>query len=130
MLARELAKATDIVAVLAVRELLALVREALALGCARGRRDLREARMLRRQSELVAGQMLVSMRARGIWCEEVGRKRKMPEGRARVSLGDLGFKSWSTAARWERRARAESGEKTETAYGAQCDQDADEASCR
>jgi len=114
-LASALGAATDIAAVLAVRsELLALGWEALALGYARGRRDLREARMLRRQSELVAGQMLLSMRARGIRCEGGFRSRKTAEGRSRVSLDDLGL-CWATAARWERRARefraAASGEK-------------------
>jgi len=52
--------------------------------------------MLRRQCELAVGQMLISMKARGLLCGE-GFRRKTPEGgRARLALRELGL-CWPTA---------------------------------
>jgi hypothetical protein len=113
-LASRLTAASDISTVLAIpRDVLEMVTSA-SLRTYRARRELRRARELRRQCELAVGQMLISMKARDLLCEE-GFRKKTPEGRARVSLGELGL-CWPTANRWETRARAlratvESGEK-------------------
>jgi hypothetical protein len=65
---RRLAAAIDIAAVLAVRaEVVALIREALAAGDSPAPRELcSRARELRLQAETVAGELLISMLARGL----------------------------------------------------------------
>jgi hypothetical protein len=57
------------------------------------------------KSELMAGELLLSFRERGLCRAHGGGDQKTPLGRSRASLATLGFKSWATANRWMIRAR-------------------------
>ena len=59
---------------------------------------MRRARKLRGQSELIIGEILASMRDRGLR-QTRSRRKNLP------SLTTLGLQFWATAMRWERRAR-------------------------
>jgi hypothetical protein len=50
------------------------------------------------------GELLFSMRERGLRRPGGGGNQKTPEGHARVSLASLGLTSWTTANRWQMRA--------------------------
>jgi hypothetical protein len=105
VLALALAKATDLAAILCIRkEILAFLAELLSEATPHAQRaqrlrarTRRRARDLRRRSELKAGEMLASMRDRGLMRTSTHRAN-LP------SLATLGL-GWGTAKRWERRAR-------------------------
>ena len=59
---------------------------------------MRRARELRGRSELIIGEILASMRDRGLR-QTRSRRKDLP------SLTTLGLQFWATAMRWERRAR-------------------------
>jgi hypothetical protein len=59
---------------------------------------MRRARELRGRSELIIGEILASMRDRGLR-QTRSRRKNLP------SLATLGLQFWATAMRWERRAR-------------------------
>jgi hypothetical protein len=112
-LAVELAAATDVAAVLALRTEIVETMRRLRLANRRGQRAMRRrlaagrrARALRWQAEALAGALLLAMKARGVLRTSVGGNQKTEAGRARagVTLRALGFRSWATAARWQRRA--------------------------
>jgi hypothetical protein len=109
-LARTLASTLDISTVLAVRgEAMGISAALAASECPRAQRAmrararaLRQARELRLQAELTAGELLLSLRERGL---RRGSGGKPPKDRSRPSLRDLGFGDWAMAHRREVRAR-------------------------
>jgi hypothetical protein len=104
-----LAAAFDINAVLAARrQIVELFGESLAIS-PRRRRDHVELRhrmrALKRQAGIVAGELLLSLRARGLR-RGGGGDQKTTAGRARPSLASLGFAQRTMPDRWQARARA------------------------
>jgi hypothetical protein len=112
-LVRELAGAIDVATVLRVRdEVLKLAIDMRGAETTRAQREVRRraglrrrARVLRLESEFIAGEMLLSLKARGLLRTTGGGDQKTEAGRARLSLGALGLQ-WGTAQRWQVRASA------------------------
>jgi hypothetical protein len=113
-LARELAGAVDVITVLRVRdEVLKMVVDMRAAEKTRAQREVRRrarlrrrARALRLESELISGELLLSLKARGLLRTASGGDQKTEAGRSRMSRASVGFKSWATAQRWQARASA------------------------
>jgi hypothetical protein len=98
-LAQSLAAASDIASVMAVRAEIMALMGAADDGPSRKLRS--RARELRRHAELIVGEKLIEMRARGLRRTEGGDQKKD----SRPSLADLGLRH-ARSERWQARARA------------------------
>jgi hypothetical protein len=104
-----LAASLDVGSVLDVRrQIVALIGESLRAGDDRDRDHVelrRRARELRRQSEVVAGELLISMQTRGLRRSGGGDQRTGSQA-ATPKLADYGFRWRTQTSRWQARARA------------------------
>src|SRR5438105_2949753 len=108
-LARSLAAGSDIASIMAVRaDIIALICD--AVGDDPGLR--RRARKLRRNAELVIGEMLIEMRALGLRRTEGGNHRQD----SRPTLSQLGLQH-ERSERWQARARANAKPRRSKAMG-------------